>query len=521
MSLNTQHVCEILDARFEADQCEKLAQIYPPSMFKDMDKTALRIEQALSQNEHITVVGDYDADGVTASYILSTFLKDIGAKCSLIIPNRFRDGYGFSVDMAQKIEPGLVITVDNGITSLDATNVCMDKGIDVIITDHHTTLNELPNAYAIVNPKQKECTYPNAGVCGAQIAWFVCAAVKKKMTLQYDLAAFLDVLSIAIVADMMPLQDINRVMVKEGIKRLSTSKRPYIRAIKEAYGKESIKTEDVSFLIAPLINSAGRMEDANLSYDLMCAVTMEEAHERLDVIKSLNMMRKEIEADITKRAKHAVRETDNFIVVWDKGWHEGVIGIVASRISRHFKKPTIVLSVENGIAKGSGRSFADVDIFSLIKQQDDLLLGFGGHTQAAGVSLKEENLEAFRDAINVHAPVPKEKPLMEREDILGDISWDILNLDFIDVLERYEPYGMQNPRPMFVVKGAYVKSQYLIGADKNHSKFVFVKEGKQLDGIFFNYAEVKEGEYVDILFSLNKNEFRGKVTPQLMIEEII
>jgi single-stranded-DNA-specific exonuclease len=519
--LGYQEVEAILAQRFRDDSCMKLSEFYSPMLFCDMERSAKRVAEAVKNGEPITVIGDYDADGVIASYVLCSFLETIGAKQTLIIPNRFTDGYGFSPKIAQNLPDSLVVTVDNGITSNEAAQICKERGLDLIITDHHTPLEVLPEAYSIVDPKLERCDFPNSAICGAVIAWYLCAAIKSVMEIRYDLSRYLDLLAIATVADMMPLNDINRVIVQQGIKRLNAAPRPFIQAIRESYGREELRGEDISFLIAPLINSAGRMEDACLAYDLIDAVDDQSAHERLEAIKDLNNYRKEIESHISKKAARKVRESDNFIVVWDEDWHEGVIGIVASRISRQFKKPTIVLCVKDGCAKGSGRSYGDIDIFSLIKEQQELLIGFGGHRLAAGLSIACEHLETFRD--NIAKTTPKSAPvdIAGRKDILGQLRWHEIDLAFVDMLRGFEPFGVENAKPLFLAKAVTVRAQKSIGFEKNHSKFVLEQSGKQLEAICFNFSEDIEHQQVDMLFSVNKNVFRSTVTTQLMIEEFL
>ena len=398
-TLTKEEVEKLLKTRFEGNRCQKLSDIPHPSNFKDMQKATQRIVKAIKQKEKISIVGDYDADGVISSVILSEFFDDIGVSYELIIPNRFKDGYGISPKIIERLDSQVIITVDNGISAVEAGKVCIEKGIDLIITDHHTVPSKLPKAYAIIDPKQDDCTFPNSDICGATVAWYLVASLKDALGLDYNLAKFLDILSIAIVADMMPLTDINRTLVKSGLKYINNSKRVFFQSIKDFFNKEDFGSEDISYLLAPLINSAGRIEDAILAYELIKEQDRNKSYFKLDYIVSLNNKRKEIENQILNDALDRVDIEQNIIIVWGVGWHEGVIGIVAARLSRKFKKPSIVFSIHDNIAKGSARSIGEIDILRHISNNSSFLLGFGGHKGAAGMSLKEKNLQDFKNAM--------------------------------------------------------------------------------------------------------------------------
>ncbi len=510
-----------LASRFANDKCTKLAHIPAPSKLKDITKAARRIKEAIEKKQKIAVVGDYDADGVVSSVIITEFFEDIGVEVALKIPNRFEDGYGISPQIIADLDADVIITVDNGISAVEAGRVCKERGIDLIITDHHNIPDTLPEAYAIVNPKQPDCPFPNSEICGAQVAWYLCAAIKEEMNLQYNLTKFLDVLAIAIMADMMELKDINRTMVKSGLKHLNAKKRPAFRAIAEFFRKNSFRSEDISFLIGPLINSSGRIEDAIYSYELLRARTDAEAMEKLLYIVDMNNHRKEIELDLFEKSLKRVEADKNIIIVWGEEWHEGVIGIVASRLSRRFHKPAIVFSVTEGIAKGSARSVGEINILEHIAAQAELLKGFGGHKAAAGMSLDAKNLPAFKEAMEASlADTPKEDFITKTE-VLGEIDPTAIDFELLDILEEYEPYGQENPMPSFILKGAYVKLEKVIGQNQNHQKIILSTGDVTLESIHFNFSEkVSSGEKVDIVCTISKNEFRGNVSPQLMIKEI-
>ena len=264
--ITKRNIKQILAARFEKDLHTKLCDLPLPCCLKDAYKAAHRIKEAIEKNEKVAIVGDYDVDGIISCVILSEFFDDIGFDYVVKIPNRFKDGYGLNEEIINELNVDVIITVDNGIAALEAAKLCKEKKIDLIITDHHTPLQTLPDAYAIINPKQKDCEFPDIEICGAQVAWYLIAALKEVCKLKYDMCKFLELLAIAIIADMMELRDLNRALVRRGIECINKSKRAAFKAIKHYYQKDKFAIDNISFLIAPLINSAGRMDDASVSY---------------------------------------------------------------------------------------------------------------------------------------------------------------------------------------------------------------------------------------------------------------
>ncbi len=511
----------ILSKRFEGDIHTRLSSIPRPETLKDITRAAERIKRAIDASEHIAVVGDYDADGVVSSVIVGEFFDDIGVPIQLVIPNRFTDGYGINVTLLERLEADLIITVDNGISAIEAARVCKERGIDLIITDHHTPPETLPEAYAIVNPKQQECGFPSSEICGAQVAWYLCAALKNALQINYDLTKFLDVLSIAIVADMMELRDINRTMVRSGLNYINRSKRPAFAVIRQFFNKTRFKSEDISYLLAPLINSAGRIEDATLSYDLLRAKDPYSAMEKLEYIVSLNNRRKEIEQELVTLAQQEVDERQKIVVVWGEAWHEGVIGIVASRLAKRYKKPAIVFSVNGARAKGSARSVGSIDILHYIALQKELLEGYGGHVGAAGLAIATERLPEFKRRIEASIADADDEAFKQKNEILGELDPAAVDFELLELLERYEPYGQKNPVPLFLIRNATVKYQKVIGKNNNHQKLILVSENATLESVQFNFdRQVKPGTRVDVLCTISKNEFRGTITPQVMIREL-
>jgi single-stranded-DNA-specific exonuclease len=373
-----------------------------------------------------------------------------------------------------------------------------------------------------VNPKQDDCKFPTSEICGAQVAWYFIAAIKDELGIEYNLSKYLDILAIAIIADMVELKDINRTMVKSGLKMINKTNRPFFRAVKHLNRKNSFKSDDISFLLAPLINSSGRLEDATLSYDLIRSPNDKKAMQNLEYITSLNNMRKEIEQELFSKAIKDVDEDANIIIVWGEEWHEGVIGIVASRLIYRYKKPAIVFSITDGIAKGSARSVGDINILEQISNQQQYLIGFGGHKGAAGMSLKATDLESFKKSLEESFLDIPEEDFIDRSDVIGEINPDTIDFDLLNILELYEPYGQKNPRPNFLLKNAYVKDGKIIGLNQNHQKLTLFSGNKTIESIDFNYEkQIDSGEHIDLICTLSKNEFRGSITTQLIIKEIL
>jgi single-stranded-DNA-specific exonuclease len=521
--LSADKLYQLLASRF-TDGYKKLKDIPSPALLKNSQKSAERIAKAIINKEKITLIGDYDVDGVTSTSIMVLFFREINYPLTAIIPNRFTDGYGINANVLQRVDADLVLTVDNGITAVEAAQICKERGIDLIITDHHTPSDKLPDAYAIVNPKLKDCTYPFKEICGAQVAWLLLGAVKKELGVSVDMGQYLDLVALAVIADVMPLYDINRAIVQEGLKRMMVSQRPSSIIIRDFLHKQSISSEDIAFAIAPRINSAGRLEDASIALEFLTASTVEKAAKQFEILNDLNNIRKSTEADTTENALLHVSENDKIIVVAGENWHEGVVGIVASRLISRFKKPAIVFSIHEGIAKGSARSIGDVDIFALIHTQKELLEKFGGHKMAAGLSLHVSNFETFKSAINKEAQKLNPNDFIPKENILGELEGDAINFELLDILEKFEPYGEGNPRPRFLINNAQLLHVKLFGADKSHSRLgVRLKPyDKQTIEIvaFRQVLEVPEDKKITCSYTVSKNVFNGKTSVQLMLDTL-
>ena len=522
-TLDKSALFELLSQRFSTED-KKLSNIPSPTLLQDAQKSAKRIAHAIKNNEKITLVGDYDVDGVSSTAIMVDFFRQIPYPLEAIIPNRFKDGYGVSPSVLDRINTDLVITVDNGISAIDASMICKDRGIDLIITDHHTPSKELPYAYAIVDPKLSTCQYPFKEICGAEVAWLLLGLVKKELNLLINMKQFLDILAIAIIADIMPLTDINRTIVKEGLKLLMTSERPSSIIIRDFLNKSTITSEDIAFQIAPRINSAGRLEDASIALDFFTAPDIHVAYKQFDLLGRLNDLRKATEAECTQEALSQGNYEDDIIVVAKENWHEGVVGIVAARLVEHFGKPAIVLSIKNEVAKGSARSIGEVSIYELIKVNEHLLTKFGGHKMAAGLGLLEENIDAFRIAINKTASTIDPKDFLPKDNVIGILSSDDIDMELLNLLENFEPYGEANLRPKFLLKDAEVLSIKLMGADKSHSR-IQVKQSshvnKSIELIAFRTVyQMPQDKKITCSYTISKNEFNGRISLQLLVNKI-
>ena len=495
-----------------------------PSEFKDMDKATARIVSAIENKEKITIIGDYDVDGVTSTTLMKLFFEEIEYPIEWIIPNRFRDGYGLSANIIPRIlGTDLAITVDNGISAVYAAKLCKEEGIELIITDHHLLAPEVPECYAIIDQKQESCTFPYSDVCGAQIAWYLIASLKNALKIKINMMSYMELTAIAIIADMMPLQHINRAMVEAGIQALNKSSRPAIRAFLDHNQKEALNAEDIGFFLAPLLNAAGRMEDASFAVEFLASTNIYDARVRLERLIGFNTLRKATEQELTQKALAQVNVTDDVIVVEGEDWHEGVVGIVAARVARQHEKPCIVLSNNGeGTLKGSGRSFGDCDLFGITDGCREHLEKFGGHSAAIGLSMKKESLEAFKTQLQENYASGGFKKDEVDPDIVGALHFSEISFDLTKLMQKYQPYGQGNPTPKFISHHVEILQADTMGKEGEHLRFSFAHEGIVMAGVQFKTREsYVPGSQVSVIYTVNENHFRGKVTLQLMVEKIL
>ncbi len=521
-TIDKSEIKRILASRFEKDLHTKLCDLPLPCCLKDIYKAANRIKEAIDKNEKIAIVGDYDVDGIISCVIMAEFFDDIGFDYTVRIPNRFKDGYGLNAEIINELDVGLIITVDNGIAAFEAAKLCKEKNIDLIITDHHMPQDTLPDAFAIINPKQKDCDFPDIEICGAQVAWYLIAALKEVCKLKYDMGKFLELLAIAIIADMMELRDLNRALVRRGIECINKSKRVAFKAIKQYYQKDKFALDNIGFLIAPLINSAGRMDDASISYEFLHTKDLDKALAYLEQIISFNESRKDEEKQLFEDSLSQIDENNSCIVVSGLNWHEGVLGIVASRLAKHFNKPAFVFSQNDQHLKGSARSVGKIDILALISKANSLLSNYGGHKGAAGLSLDLDSFEKFKSIMQKECMEISQSEFLDTDEILGILEPNEIDFEMLEILESFEPFGHKNPRPFFILENLYVKNKRFLGKDEKHLKLILTRENKTIEALFFNFdKEPQLCENINLLGSISKNEFRGLATPQFIIKEIL
>ncbi|MBI3873944.1 MAG: single-stranded-DNA-specific exonuclease RecJ [Arcobacter sp.] len=513
----------LLQCRISIDEIKSLKDLPLPSSLKDIDKATSRIIKAIKNDETINIVGDYDADGVISTAIMVEFFtKAVGIEVNYMIPNRFIHGYGISAKILEDIYEGIIITVDNGISAVEAAKICKDRGLDLIITDHHTVGIDIPDAYAIVNPKQEVCEFPFSDICGANVAWYLCANIKKELGLDFNLMELFDLLTIAVIADVMPMKSINKTIVKRGLSELSKSTRPAFVAIKEKFGLKNINEDDIGFKIAPLINCAGRMEDANIALEFLLSFDEYEANEQLAYLSELNETRKQEQLLIFENAKTKVNLNDDVIVVYGDDWNEGIIGIVAAKLCEKYKKPSFVFRQNGATLKGSGRGNGEVNLHTLLTKVSTLLSGFGGHKGAAGLSLKTVHFDNFKESINkAYKTLPKETDFVSN-DFLCEIELGLIGAPLFDLVNSFRPFGLGNIMPIFRFNDLKVIEVKIIGKNKEYKKLVLNHGNATIEAlVFVDVDEVFEGQIISILATLDKNEFRNETTYNLLLKEIL
>ncbi len=509
-----------------------LHNLHNPFLLDDMDIAVERIEKAIMRNERITVFGDYDADGVTSTSILYMFLCENGADVNYYIPNRFTDGYGMNKDAISNIAKNntkLIITVDNGIAAYDEVEFAKSLGIDVIVTDHHECPEKLPDCCAVINPKRKDSKYPFSELAGVGVAFKLISALNKD-GLEKIIKKYILITAIGTIADIVPLNDENRAIVIMGLKMVPCNANPGVQALLDVVNIEGdAKVSDFAFGIVPRINAAGRLENASVCVEMFSSEDYNKCMNIAKQIDLLNTERQNIEKNITDTVFDIIERDklykDNVIVVYGEGWNSGVIGIVASKVSEKYYKPCIVITDDtDDVAKGSGRSVSDFDLYEALYHCKEILTKFGGHSLAAGLSLEKANIEEFRIVINKYASdVLKGKSFVHKINIDYTLKESFLNVDTINSLNVLEPYGVGNPKPVFALLEAKVVRKQLLSEGK-HIKLSLNYDGAYIDAIGFSMGDfapvITEGCTIDVAGSLEVNSFRGVCNPQLIIKDI-
>ncbi len=509
----------------------------------DMDRAVHRISKALLNKEKILIFGDYDVDGITSTTLLKEFLNGIGADVSHYIPHRIDEGYGlkpFHVgNIAKKRGTDLIITVDCGSGSSEAVAEANRLGIDVIITDHHAISDPMPLAAAVVNPQRCDCPAGAQCLAGVGVAFILLVCLRKHLReIDYwskyeepNLKALCDLVALGTVADIVPLVNENRILTKIGLEVINKNPRPGIQALLQASGisKPFISAEDIAFRLAPRLNAAGRMDHANLAVELLESTEFESATRIADSINKLNTHRQSTENRVFRRICMYLEENPELLsrksmVLASNEWHEGVLGIVASRLARIYWRPVALLSFKNGLGKGSARSIPSINLYQAISECDSYLDHFGGHPMAAGLSLHVEHLdefkEAFESAVSEMAPADAFKPFL---DIDYALKLDMISDGLIDELERLQPFGPKNEEPLFCANDIDIVHAKSVG--QGHKRFILkqrhAKAQKTVEGIWFNIPDECQAlsGFSQLVFKLRWNYWNGDKRAQLMIEE--
>lgn len=511
-----------------------------PFLMRDMDKAASRIEKALRDGEKITVYGDYDVDGMTATSLLVRALRRWGASADFYIPDRMTEGYGLNRKALEELagKTDLLITVDCGIASVDdvaavAKKEKGDGGLDIIITDHHLPGKTLPPALAVLNPHRADCPYPFKDLCGVGVAFKLCQAVEKKLHPEKNelFQEDLELAALGTVADLVPLRGENRRIVKEGMARMESSNLAGVAALIEVAGltNKKINAGHLGFLLAPRLNAAGRIESARTGVALLTATDREKAAKLAEELDMLNSERREIEHSICEAAEKELEPLDmaeeKAIVIAGRGWNPGVIGIAASRLVDKFYKPTIVLSIgEDGSCRGSCRSIEGLNMYEALTACQDHLTQFGGHAMAAGLSLREEEIPAFREAFAAYAGTHlTEEDYEPKIAVEFEMMPEELTLDLVEELSLLEPYGMGNPKPYLGCRNVRGREAAAIGRDHNHLRFKLGTQENPVTGLMWNHAELApsvNSEALDIVYAPAVNEWNGQKSLQCMVESL-
>ena len=516
----------------------EINQLLDPFGLKDMDKAISRLISAKEKNEKVLVYGDYDVDGTTAVAVFYSFLKHLGFDCDFYIPDRYKEGYGFSeagVVFANENNFSLIVTLDCGIKDGPRIEQCNTHGIDVIVCDHHTP-EALPPAFAIVNPKRKDCTYENKGLCGCAVGFKVMCAWFIHHNESLDFAySFLDLVAVATGADIVPVTSENRVLIHFGLKEINTHFRPGIAELltNAKHSGKVLKVVDLVFLIAPRINAAGRIFSGKRAVEVLMTSNAEDAKSVAAEIEKYNQERKGLDRNITQEALDII-ERDSFYqdsfttVVKKEGWHKGVVGIVASRLIETYYKPTIVLVEDDGILSGSVRSIEGIDVYEMLSLCEEHLIQFGGHSMAAGLKLKSENFEAFRSTFDQVVRNFTNNKRIERCHLYDtEIQFDEISFSLYESLQPLEPHGPENLRPVFLSKNVKnARFTKLVGAHADHLQLHVRQAGNvsEMKGIAFKMADwvfpILEGKEIDLLFQLNENVWNGQSSIQLEVLDI-
>lgn len=518
----------------------ELKDLHDPFLMKDMQKAVDRLSSAISNNEKIMIYGDYDVDGTTGIALLYKFLKNFYDNIEYYVPDRYAEGYGISfmgLDYAIDNKFNLLISVDCGIKAVEKVAYANEKGLDVIICDHHTPGDTLPDAYALLDPKQKDCNYPYKELSGCGVAFKLLQAYSSANNIDPELVfEYLDLVVVSIGSDIVPITGENRILAYYGLQRLSSDPCEGLKSIIDITGLDDkdIQINDIVFKIGPRINAAGRIDSARRSVDLLVTDKKQNATKIAVQINSINTSRQELDHDITESALDMIASDESKInaystVVYSPNWHKGVIGIVASRLIERYYKPTVVMTKSNGIITGSARSILGYNLYDAIEHCKEYLDNFGGHRYAAGLSLKPENLEKF--SVKFEEYVKKTLPESLRTPIIeidSEIDFKDITPKFFRVLKQFAPFGPENMTPVFMTKNIFDNgSMRQVGKEYNHLKLKLIQnlgDNKCIDAIGFGfgslYDNIKDYKPFNVCFQVSENKFMNRTLLQAMIVDI-
>ena len=511
--------------------------LHNPLLMLDMDKAIERVLVSKSNNELILIIGDYDADGTTAASILYLYFKSINIDVEYYIPNRQTEGYGVSVnsiDYAHKIGAQLIITCDCGITAIEQIEYAKQYNIDTIITDHHKQKDTLPQALAILNPNRNDCKYPFKGLCGAGVAFKLCFGINNEMGNNLeDVLKYTDLVAIATTADVVPIIDENRLIVKEGLKNIIEGNNTGIRALLRVskLDTHNINVGKLGYWFIPKINAAGRLGDAARAVKLFTTNNSQFANEIAIDLENENEKRKLITMQHENDAKRIINDSinldqDKIIILYDDNWHFGVVGIVASRIKDLYNRPTIVLTKEDGVYKGSCRSIGGYDIVNALHECSDILENYGGHPMAAGLSIKEKHLKSFCIRINEYSNKNLDRDLQPIINIDYELKLSDINNRFIKFLDYLEPFGPGNSKPVFATNNINQLSDIqLVGKDRDTLKFTAHNGVVSFNVVGFrmieNYEKLLSNRPINIAYSIDKNYWNNQCSTQLILKDLV
>ena len=512
-------------------------QLHDPFMMKNMDIAVDRILKNIQNDIPILVFGDYDVDGTTGASLLYLSLTDLNAKVDFYIPDREKEGYGLSsggIDHAKSKGADLLITCDCGINAFNPVEDANQKGIDVIITDHHTPDKTLPNAIAILNPKQKDCEYPFKGLCGCGVAFKLISALSEACDSEFNVGLkYLDLVALATAADMVPIMGENRVLVHHGLETIEKGENHGVRQLLKETGLigESLNVGKLVFGLAPKINAAGRMGDANRTVELLTTSKKQKAEALASILVRENKRRQLIQEEVVNDAIRMVHaqvdlEKDKVIIIGSEGWHPGVIGIVASRIKDEISRPAIIISFDgDGVGKGSARSIPKLNLYDALSHASEFLEGFGGHPMAAGLTVHKSKFEFFKSQFLRHVnKILTPKDLVTTISIDGEMNLTDINPRFMRFLEKLGPFGPGNMRPKFVTRSVSISGQPRLMGNGEHLRFTVSQNGRNYPAVGFklssHYEDLIRGIPVDLAYVVEVNEWKGTSTIQLNIRDI-